>query len=145
MSVMSMVKDVKWTHGAAAATAATTDIDTGVVDMSQFDSIAAKANTGDATSGSVLRISIWGNTASSTSSPTPVEIVSSSQFTAGTSDADSKILVAEKLKWPAAYRYAFARVERDTQNCVVDSVDIMQFNARTVPVTQSDAIIAYHA
>lgn len=137
----SPLKDMKFHHGAAAATAATSDIDTGVEDMSGFDGVMAIVNTGDVTASCVLRVTLFGNTASSTSSPTPVAVLTSTQLTAGASDTDSKLLVVACDKWDHTYRYVFARVERDDQNAVIDSVDLIQYNARSVPVTQADAIL----
>ena len=138
----SMAKDVKWSHGAAIATAATSDVDTAVLDMKGYDGFVAIVSTGDVTTASELRLTLFGNTASSTTDPVPVAVLLTAQFVAGDATADSKVLVADCPKWNPAYRYAFCRVERDTANAVIASVVLGQYHARSLPVTQVDAVIS---
>lgn len=139
----SLLKDCKITRLGNAAAAGTTDQDGSVLDMSGFDSVMFIALLGDATSGSVLELQAFGNTASSTSSPTPVEQTTDNvQYTAGASDADNKIMVLDILRWNPTYRYAFPRLVIDTQNCVTDGLLAIQYNSRSVPLTQGSTVLA---
>jgi hypothetical protein len=142
MAMKSILKDGKFSVGLIAVTAGTTDQDTGVYDMSGYDSIAFLLLTGDATSGTVLELQVFGNTASSTSSPTPTQLTSSSATytSASATDADSKLLVVDVYK--PSYRYIFARCKRGTQNCVLGGIVAIQYNARTVPTTQDATVLA---
>lgn len=138
--MFSLLKNTKITRVGNAAAAGTTDQDSTVLDMSGYDSVMFVAFLGDATSGSVLELQVFGNTASSTSSPTPVELTADDvTYTAGASDADNKIFVADVHR--PAYRYVFARLVIDTQNCVTDALFAIQYNARSVPVTQGSTVL----
>lgn len=136
----SLLKDCLFTKAANAAAAGTTDVDTTVFDMSGYDAILFIANVGDVTSGSVLELQVFGNTASSTSSPTPVELTAdSATITAGASDADNTIFIVDVLK--PSYRYVFARLVIDTQNAVTNGIYAIQYHARSVPITQGATVI----
>lgn len=142
-NLASFLKNCKISRVENAAAASTTDADTDVLDMSGYDSIAFVALLGDATSGSVLELKVYGNTANSTSSPTPVELTNDDvQYTAAASDADNKIMIADVPQWNATYRYAFGRLVIDTQNCVLDGILAIQYNARDLPVTQGSTVLA---
>lgn len=142
MFIKSLLKDAKITRVENAAAAGTTDLDSDVLDMSGYDSVCFIALLGDATSGSVLELQVFGNTANSTSSPTPVEITTNdATYTAGASDADNKIFVVDVPKWLGTYRYAFARLVIDTQNCAVDGILAIQYNAKELPVTQGSTVL----
>lgn len=138
-----LLKEVSISYGSNAAAAGTTDQDSAVLDMSDYNSLLIIAKLGDATSGSVLKLRAFGNTASSTSSPTPVEITTDNvQYTASTSDADNKLLVLDIPRWNPTYQYAFGRLVIDTQNCVSDGLVMIRYNPRSVPITQGSTVIA---
>lgn len=139
----ALLKDASISYGKAAASAGTDDQDTAVIDMSGYNSLMIIAKLGDATSGSVLEVQAFGNTASSTSSPTPVEISDNNcQFTAGTSDADSKLMILDIPRWNPTYRYAFGRLVIDTQNCVSEGLILIAYNPKSSPVTQGSTVVA---
>lgn len=138
----SLLKSCLITRGKASAVAGTTDQDSTVYDMSGYESVMVIWAVGDATSGSVLELQVFGNTASSTSSPSPVEITADdATYTAGASDADNKLFIVDIPRWNPTYRYMFARGLIDTQNCVSDAIIVICYNARTVPVTQDSTVI----
>lgn len=138
--MLSMLKDCKITRVENAAAAGTTDLDTDVLDMSGYDGVMFIAVLGDATSGSVLELQAFGNTASSTSSPTPVELTADDvTYTAGASDADNKLMIVDVIR--PAYRYVFARLVIDTQNCAVDGIIAIQYRARSKPVVQGSTVL----
>lgn len=138
----SLLKNCLISRGKASASAGTTDQDTTVYDMSNYESVMVIWLLGDATSGSVVELQVFGNTASSTSSPSPVELTADdATYTAGASDADDKILIVDIPRWNPTYRYMFARGVIDTQNCVSAGFIVIGYNARTVPITQDSTVL----
>lgn len=140
--MFSLLKDAKISKVEPRAAAGTDDLTTDVLDMSGFDSVAFIAATGDGTSGTVLELQVFGNTASSTSSPTPVELTSNSaQYTSSTAtDADNKLLIVDVHR--PNYRYVYAVLVIDTQNCECDGIYAIQYNAKSLPVTADSDVIA---
>jgi len=136
----SMLKNVKVTPVAASSAAATTEVLTSVLDMSGFDGVMFIALLGDVTATSVLTLTAKGNTASSTSSPTPVTQVATAAFTAGASDADDKALVVDV--YDPQLRYVFASLTRTVANAVVNGIIAIQYKAEFRPTTQAATVIA---
>ena len=137
---MSLLKNVKVAYVAGAAAAAQTEVLSSVLDMSGYDGVMFIALLGDVTATSVLTLTAKGNTASSTSSPTPVTQKATAAFTAGDSDADSTALVVDV--YDPAMRYAFASLTRTTANAVVNGIVAIQYTAEYRPTTQDATVIA---
>ncbi len=137
---MSLLKNIKVTPVAASAVAAQTEVLTSVLDMSGFDGVMFIALMGDVTATSVLTLTAKGNSASSTSSPTPVTQIATAAFTAGASDADDKALVVDV--YDPMLRYAFASLTRTTANAVVNGIIAIQYTAEYKPTTQAATVIA---
>lgn len=139
--MLNLLKDCKITRLKNAVTAGTSDQDGSVLDMSGYDSVLFVAALGDVTDTSVLELQAFGNTADSTSSPTPVELTADSvTYTAGASDADNKLLVVDVVR--PGYRYVFPRLKRGTANAVIDGIFAIQYRAKDVPVTQGSTVLA---
>lgn len=140
--MLSMLKDCKITRVLNSVTAGTSDQDGTVLDMAGYDGVLFIAALGDVTATSVDELQVFGNTASSTSSPTPVELTNDTAgpYTAGASDADNKLLIVDVVR--PAYRYVFPRVKRGTANAVIDGVIAIQYRSREVPVTQGSTVLA---
>lgn len=130
--------------GAGAAAAAQTEVLTSVYDMTGYDAIEAVACLGDVTSGSVLTLTMKENTASSTSSPSPTAVTgaASSAFTAGASDADSKLIKVGATHAALSKRYVFFSLTRTAQNAVVNCILVRRYRARVQPVTVHADVIA---
>jgi len=137
---MNLSKSMKVTVVEAAATAATTELVTDVLDMSGYEGVIFIALTGDVTSGSVLTLTVKGNSANSVSSPTPVTQKASDAFTAGASDADSKVIMVDVYK--PTLRYVFGSLTRTTQNAVVGGIIAIQYGAGAKPTSQDASVIA---
>lgn len=137
---MNLSKSVKITVVEATASAATTELVTDVLDMSGYEGVMFIAVTGDVTSGSVLTLTVKGNSANSTSSPTPVTQAATDAFTAGASDADSKALVVDVYK--PTLQYIFGSLTRTAQNAVVGTILAIQYGAHNKPTTQDATVIA---
>lgn len=136
----SLLKNVKVTPVAASAVAAQTEVLSSVLDMTGFDGVMFIALLGDVTATSVLTLTAKGNTASSTSSPTPVTQIATAAFTAGASDADDKALVVDV--YDPAMRYVFASLTRTVANAVVNGIIAIQYKAEYRPTTQAATVIA---
>jgi hypothetical protein len=138
--IMNLSKDVKITVVSPAAAAAQTEIKSSVLDMTGYDGVMFIALLGDVTSGSVLTLTAKGNTANSTTSPTPVTQKATDAFTAGATDADSKALVVDVVK--PAMQYMFASLTRTTQDAIVGGIIAIQYGANNRPTTQDASVIA---
>lgn len=136
----NLSKSCKITVVAAAATAATTAVTSDVLDMQGYDGVMFIALTGDVTASSVLTLTVKGNTANSTSSPTPITQKATAAVTAGATDSDSKALVVDVHKPPL--RYAFAVLTRADQNAVVGGIIAIQYCAGLKPTTHDATVIA---
>lgn len=137
---MNLLNEVKITRVANAAAAAQTEVLSSVLDMQGYDGVMFVALLGDITATSVLTLTAKGNTASSTSSPTPVTQVATAAFTAGASDADNKVLVVDVFD--PALRYVFASLTRTTANAVVDGIIAIQYTAELRPTTKDASVLA---
>ena len=137
---MSLLKNVKVAYAAGAAAAAQTEVLSTVLDMTGYDGVMFIALLGDVTATSVLTLTAKGNTASSTSSPSPVTQKASTEFTAGASDADSTAIVVDV--YDPAVRYMFASLTRTTANAVVNGIVAIQYKAEYRPTTQDATVIA---
>lgn len=136
----NLLKGIKVSVVEATAVAATSDLTTDVLDMSGYEGVFYIALTGDVTSGSVLTLTAKGNSANSVSSPTPVTQKASDAFTAGASDADSKVIIVDVFR--PTLRYQFAVLSRATQNAVVGGIIAIQYGAHNKPTTQDATVIA---
>lgn len=137
---MNLSKNVKLTVVAVAAAAAQTDITTDVLDMTGYDGVMFIALTGDVTTASVLTLTVKGNTANSTSSPTPSTLKASDAFTADSTSADSKAILVDVYR--PTQRYVFGVLSRTAANAVVGGVLAIQYQTRNKPTTQDATVIA---
>lgn len=136
---MNLSKSIKVTVVEAAAAAAQTELVSDVLDMTGYDGVMFIALTGDVTATSVLTLTAKGNSANSVSSPTPVT-QKAAAFTAGASDADSKVLLVDV--YDPALRYIFASLTRTTADAVVGGIIAIQYSADYRPTTQDATVIA---
>lgn len=137
---MNLSKAIKITRVANSAVAAQTEVLSSVLDMQGFDGVMFVALLGDITATSVLTLTVKGNSANSTSSPTPVTQAATGAFTAAASDADNKVLVVDI--YDPALRYVFASLTRTVANAVVDGIIAIQYMADLRPTTQDATVLA---
>lgn len=135
----NLLKDVKVTVVEAAGAAAQTELVTDILDMSGYEGVMFLALLGDVTSGSVLTLTAKANSANSVSSPSPVS-QGNATFTAGASDADSKLLIVDVYKPPL--RYVFGSLTRTTQDAIVGGIVAIQYGAHNKPTSQAASVIA---
>lgn len=136
---MNLSKDIKVTVVEAAAAAGTSELVSDVLDMQGWGGVMFIALLGDVTDTSVLTLTAKGNSANSTSSPTPVTQASAT-FTAGASNADSKVLMVDVYE--PQLRYMFASLTRGTANAVVGGVIAIQYQPDSKPTSQDASVIA---
>jgi hypothetical protein len=137
---MNLSKDIKITVVSPAATAATSAIDSSILDMSGYEGVMFIALTGDVTATSDLTLTVKGNSANHLTVPAPVTQKATTLFAAGASDADSKALVVDVYK--PALRYVFANLTRATANAVIGGIIAIQYNAKSKPTTNDASVIA---
>lgn len=137
---MNLSKACKITRAANSSAAAQTEVLTSVLDMQGYDGVMFVALLGDVTATSVLTLTAKGNTASSTSSPSPVTQIATAAFTAAASDADNKVLIVDV--YDPALRYVFASLTRTVANAVVDGIVAIQYMADLKPTTHDATVLA---
>ena len=137
---MNLSKDVKITVVSPAAAAATTAIDSSILDMQGYEGVMFIALTGDVTATSDLTLTIKGNTANHLTVPTPITQKATTLFTADATSADSKALVVDLYK--PALRYVFANLTRATANAVIGGIIAIQYNSTNKPTTNDASVIA---
>lgn len=137
---MNLSKDVKITVVSPAAVAAQTEIVSDVLDMSGYEGVMFIALTGDVTTASVLTLTAKGNSANSTSSPTPITQKATSAFTADGTSADSKAIVVDVYK--PALRYVFASLTRTAANAVIGGIIAVQYKGVVKPTANDASVIA---
>jgi hypothetical protein len=137
---MNLSKGIKITVVSPAATAATTAIDSSILDMSGYEGVMFIALTGDVTAASDLTLTVKGNSANHLTVPAPITQAATTLFAAGAADADSKALMVDVYK--PALRYVFANLTRATQNAVIGGIIAIQYEAKTKPTTQDASVIA---
>ncbi|HEY1188545.1 MAG TPA: hypothetical protein VGE74_12910 [Gemmata sp.] len=124
----------------AAAAGAQTDLDGSVIDLAAdggYDGVLFVAQLGDVTATCVLELQCQGSANANGSSPSTE--ATTGTFTAGASDADSKLMVLDVVR--PANRYVFSRLKRGTANAVVNSVLAIPYRAKVEPVTQDAQVI----
>lgn len=135
----SLLNDVKPIPVAGAASAATTDVDGAVVDMTQdsgYAAVCGVAQLGDVTSGSVLELTLRGSNAADGSDS--VQLSTTGTVTAGASDCDNKALVLDHVQ--VMYRYVFFRLKRGTANAVVAGIVAYLHNPGACPPGASSGV-----
>ena len=132
------VKSTLVSVAANSAVAAQTALNTAVLDMDGFDAVTFICKLNTVTDTSILTLTAYENTTSSTSNATAVTGGASTAVTASTSS--NTIIVVDVIR--PKMRYCFASLTRTVANCVVDSIIALQYRAREVPVTQPAAVIA---
>lgn len=137
---MNLSKDTKLTVVSPSAAAATTAIDSSILDMQGYEGVMFIALTGDVLDTSALTLTVKGNSANSLTVPTPVVQAATTLFTADATSADSKALLVDLYK--PALRYVFATLTRATANAAIGGILALQYSAGNKPTTQDASVIA---
>ncbi len=140
MDNFSILKDMKINRVANDAVAGTSTVTSSAISMAGFDSVLFLVLIGDSTNGSVQLLTVLSNPTNSNSGGT-----AETGATAGKTDPDGTSLdngmYAVEVHRPSQ-DYVYCTFARGTQNCVVDGIIAIQFNARSVPQSLVSAMIA---
>lgn len=126
---------------------------TAVEDMSGFDEITFIVKLGDVDTAAVLTFAVKGNTANSTSSPSPVAVpitaVSAGALTSGnlvvtesSGNLDDKIIAITVAHSSLPYRYLFLSITATVESYEVDSIITIKSRPKSMPVTQPSDVYA---
>lgn len=127
---MNFGKDSKITVLSNAVAAGTTDIDSGSIDMQDFENVIFLIQFGAITSGAVTSVKAQ-QSSDDGSSDSFADLEGTGQTVADTDD--DKLFGIEIIR--PRERYVKAIVDRATQNAVVESIIAIQYNARKLPTT----------
>jgi len=133
----SLLNDVKVTVVSPAATAATTAIESDILDMSGYEGVVFIAMLGDVSDTSVLTLAAQQNIANSGTGM--ATLAGNATFTAGASNADSKALVLDVYR--PRERYVRAYFTRATANAVMGGIIAIQYGAAKKPQSQAASVI----
>ena len=135
--MFSLLKDCKISLVKVRQTAATTEILSDTVDMQGYDSVAFIAITGDVDNTSVLTLTVKSNATDTTTGGTTEKAGTATTATA--TSADTKLIIVDVLR--PSLRYVFASLTRTTANAVVEGMLAIQYNAKSMPVTQGSSVL----
>lgn len=136
--MLSLLNDCAIDYVEAAATAAQTALTGDVLDMQGYENVCFIAIFGDVTDTSVLTLAAYSHTANSAAGTALTG--GSATFTAGASDADSKLLIVD-VRRPTK-RYVYPYLTRTTANAVVNGILAIRYNGEKLPITQGSSVIA---
>lgn len=129
---MNLLANTKITRVFDAAGAGTGTVQSGVIDMAEFDGCTFVLLLGDVTSACELELVIQMGDESNGSDAVDVEDATTT-FTAGASDADDMILAVEIAR--PQKQYVRAKLVRAVQNAVIDGGIAIQSSPKLGPTT----------
>jgi hypothetical protein len=116
-----------------ALAAGTTDVESGYVDMANYEGVLFMVTLGDNADTATLEVKIEG---CDTSDGTYAALTGATVTrTMGATDHDNKMLYLEVTQ--PSYRYLHLDFNRGTANSVIAAVHAIQYGAKKKPVTQS--------
>jgi len=140
----ALLKEAKISVVMNPVAAGTTEQKSSVIDMAGYDSVMFILSLGTVTAGCVETLTIYGNTASSTSSPAPTAITNAvATYTDVAAESSNTLLIVDVLNVnPDTQRYVFADFTRTTANAVINGVYAIRYNSKSVPQTLDATVIA---
>ena len=136
MSSMNISKASVATRVSLDVAAGTSDIDTDILDMTGFESVVWHVSVGTLTAGQVTSLTVQHGDDSGLS-----DVANAATTGTAFADADDdKMAVVEYFR--PTKRYVRLRIERATQNAVIDSVTATQYFAHKQPTTNGSTVIS---
>jgi hypothetical protein len=133
----------------------TSDVDTAVIDMQDVDEIEFRVWHGDVDAAAVMVYTVYENTASSTSSPSPTAVTLTGAAGTGASISSGALTITESsgnlddkcIRINVAHqalskRYVFLRISCTVESHEVDKIEVVLRRSRTLPITQNSAVAA---
>ena len=135
--IESLLKACLFTKTSIAKVAGVADITDGtILDMSGYDSVCFVAILGEVTSGAVNTLKAYcGDNSSLTDGAYKT---TTATVTASGNDTDNNLMILDVVR--PGKRYVRCDLVLDTENSVVDGIIAIQYNARTLPVTQGTGV-----
>ncbi len=135
--MLNPTKEILFDVVEAAAVAGTSTLTSDTVDTKGFGCVTFIAFFGDVLDTAVLTLTAQGGQDSGGSDAADLAGAIAT-FTAGATDADSKLLIVDVVN--PRDRYATATLDRATANAVVNGIICILSNPAEAPVAQVDAI-----
>ena len=132
---MNLGKELKFTQVKTAVAAGTTDINSDIIDMANWDGVLFITSFGTITAGAVTSVLIQQDTDSA--GGTMTALLGSGQAVADTDD--DKCVIHDLYK--PLERYVRATVDRGTQNAVINSIVAVQYRGSKTPATNDSATV----
>ncbi|MDP3417860.1 hypothetical protein [Falsiroseomonas sp.] len=136
----SLLKNAKVTRiatdGAGAASATPTKGT--IIDMASFDAVMFIAVMGNVLDTSQVALRVAGSDLNTSGSM--ALLAGSAGGTAGASDYDDKLVILDVEK--PRFRYLEAQLFHVTANAPFDAILAIQYNAKSMPVTQGSTVVA---
>lgn len=135
---MNFLKNCEMAVVEAAASAAQTALTSDIIDCSDCDGVIFLALTGDVTDTCALAVNVEHGDESGGGDM--ADTTATASFTAGATDADSKLIAVEVHK--PIKRYVRAVLTRGTANAVIGGIIAIKYGASKAPVTQDATVIS---
>jgi len=136
---MNLSKQAKWTRVSNAVGAGTTEIDSAVINMADFEGVVFSVAFGTITSGAVTTVKLQQSLVGDGSG---MSDIAGSHITVADT-ADNTIVLNDLYQIDAtAGPYLRCVVTRATQNAVVDSITAIQYSPRVKPPVQDATTVS---
>lgn len=132
---MQLGKDLKFTQVKTAVAAGTSDIESNIIDMANFDGVLFITSFGAITASAVTSVKVQQDTDSA--GGTMADLEGSAQTVA---DDDDDQCVVHDLYKPLE-RYVRVVVDRGTANAVLNSIVAVQYRGSKAPATNDAATV----
>ena len=132
---MNLSKNTKLTRVSNAVAAGTTDINSTVIDMQNFEGVQFLVAFGAITAGAVTSIKVQQGAQSDLSDAADLE----GTAVAVADDDDNKLFYLDVFR--PRERYVRLVVDRETQNAVLDGIFAQQYGPRTMPTIHDSTTV----
>lgn len=133
---LNMIYDAKFERVSNSVVAGTTDVQTSIVDMQGYTSIAFLVLLGTVTAGGQVTLTAKSNSANAL---TGADLLAATTTIVNTDNSNKALLV--DVNKPTQ-QYVFLDMARATANVVIDGVIAILYNAIEHPVTQDTSVAA---
>jgi hypothetical protein len=136
---MNLSKQAKWTRVSNAVAAGTSEIDSAVINMSDFEGVVFAVAFGTITSGAATTVKLQ---QSLVGDGTGMSDIAGSHITVADT-ADNTLVLSDLFQVDStAGGYLRCVVTRATQNAVVDSITAIQYQPRNKPPVQDATTVS---
>ena len=137
---MNLTRNAKWTRVSNAVGAGTTEIDSAVINMSDFEGVAFSVAFGTITSGAATTVKLQQGTLANAGD---MADILGSHITVLDTEDNTLVLTDLYQPDPALGAYVRCVVTRATQNAVVDGITAIQYSPRVKPTVQDATTVSH--